>query len=909
MTALYPSGMIQRLRAKPASLPIPLRFLPFPMSDTAPLQLSCRFCRPLVEGCPSVFEVTLTSIVAEPVRDIVLEFRCAGLRGGVAEKVLPHPLAAYQTLTLDIDIDPERKGTPSMTVHLHASTARGRFTAHGSVRPGGQPGISILEKPENLQSLNIQIQEKAFFGSVFAEGGLDFGQVKSLNDFLQLHLPVPMEPVALSWDGFPVARNLKAGGIFAGRFKLIEQLGQGGMGVVWLAEDTRIQEQVALKFLPETVCHDPDAIDDLKRELRLSRQLTHENIVRIHDIIEAEGTVAISMEFIRGATLSSLRRQQPSLVFSPSQLLPWLRQLCAALDYAHGKGIIHHDLKPLNLMITEAGVLKVCDFGLAGSIAESRSRHSRPGHTSGTTPYMSPQHLLLGSRTVSDDVYALGATLYELLTSKAPFYAGSIEAQIERTPPPSIAERRAMLRITGAEPLPPVWEAVIQRCLDKKPEARPSSAGEVLCQLTRTPSAAPAIPGVNPPKPRPTPSTPPPTASKRPLTIAAVLAITALGAWAFLSQPKAIIKEVPKLVEDTAARQEAEQQRQRADELERKAKEEEQKRLAAEAATAKAKAEAEAAKKATPIPPAPPPQAMPVVATPLTELGKERAGPTFAPQAMPVVATPSTATKEDPFTNSLGMKFVPAATSKEGKKVLFNIWETRSRDYAAFVQDTKYDAGEDWRTSSYKEVPVGRGEGERAEDSSHPVAKVSHDDAVAFCAWLTKKDRASGLIGPNDEYRLPTDTEWSYAVGIGEKEEASASPKDNDMGVKDIYPWGGCFIASEISGNYMDQTAKAKGTDLGVVIEGYTDGYATTAPVGSFNWNALGLYDMGGNLWEWCQDWLDGEQNYRVLRGASWNNGDASLTLSSYRVGDRPGRRGYHIGFRCVLVVGGDSGS
>ena len=454
------------------------------MSDTAPLQLACRFSRLWVEGCPSLFEVHLTSVAGGPVQEVELEFCCAGLKEGLAEFRLQGPLLAGESMEVEISAEPMRKGTPPMTVHVQASTARGRFSAQGSIRPGGQGGICILERPENLQSLTVQIQEKAFFGSVFAEGGIDFGKITSLNDYLQLHLPAPMEPVALSWDGFPVARNLQPGTVFAQRFKLVEPLGLGGMGVVWLAEDLKLRSRlVALKFLPETVCHDPDAIDDLKHELLLSQELTHENIVRIHDLIEAEGTAAISMEYIRGKTLSSLRREQPSRVFSTDQLLPWMGQLCAALHYAHGKGIIHHDVKPKNIMINDQGVLKVCDFGLAGSMAESRSQHSRPGHTSGTTPYMSPQHLLLGSRTVADDVYALGATLYELLTSKQPFYAGSIETQIQTMEPRPIAERRAVLRIKADAEVPPHWEAAILDCLSKVAEKRPVSALELWQRL------------------------------------------------------------------------------------------------------------------------------------------------------------------------------------------------------------------------------------------------------------------------------------------------------------------------------------------------------------------------------------------------------------------------------------------
>jgi hypothetical protein len=286
------------------------------------------------------------------------------------------------------------------------------------------------------------------------------------------------------------------------------------------------------------------------------------------------------------------------------------------------------------------------------------------------------------------------------------------------------------------------------------------------------------------------------------------------------------------------------------------------------------------------------------------------------PQELPVIPSPRPAaetlrevTKAAPFTNSLGMKFVPVLTYKGGEKVLFSIWETRSKDYAAFVKATNHDAGEDWKTYLHEEVPVGRGEGEDAEESSHPVANVSHDDGVAFCAWLTKRDRASGLIGPQDEYRLPTDTEWSYAVGIGDKEDASASPKEkHEAGttkLADIYPWGGSFTASAISGNYADAAAKAKfGSDWGA-IDGYTDDYPTTAPVGSFKANSFGLYDLGGNLYEWTSSALEPGSDRRVLRGASWFYDDASGTLSSYRGILEAGRRNFGIGFRCVLVVGG----
>ena len=263
------------------------------------------------------------------------------------------------------------------------------------------------------------------------------------------------------------------------------------------------------------------------------------------------------------------------------------------------------------------------------------------------------------------------------------------------------------------------------------------------------------------------------------------------------------------------------------------------------------------------------------------------------------LSTPGSATKDAPFTNGLGMKFVPVVNYKDGKKVLFSIWETRRQDYAAYAEQNS-GVDNSWKAKEYKDVPIG-------QENDHPVVSVSWEDAKAFCAWLTKTERAAGRIGEKDEFRLPTDVEWSYAVGIGEKEDASASPEAKDGKIDAVYPWGGDYPPGGKVGNYADDAAKAKDTGFLGYIEGYNDGYATTAPVGSYPANRYGLYDLGGNVWEWCEDWYNGEQKDRVLRGGSWFRYDGVSLLSSRRYDGTPFNRSNSNGFRSVLVVGGVS--
>ncbi len=281
-------------------------------------------------------------------------------------------------------------------------------------------------------------------------------------------------------------RGFRDGQKVFGRFTLKRILGRGGMGVVWLGWDERLEEEVALKFMPEMVRLDDVAIKDLTREARKSRRLTHSHIVRIHDFFEDETTAAIVMEFVDGWTLSTLRLHQPGEIFSPEQLQDWLRQLGDALGYAHETGrLVHRDLKPSNLMVTKDGRLKITDFGIASSITDSVSRLSMRAGNSGSPPYMSPQQLLGESPQVTDDIYSLGATIYELLTGKPPFYRGNIPRQVETVVPPPMTERRTELGGTG-QPIPAIWESLIAACLAKDPSGRPQTVGELLALLDGT---------------------------------------------------------------------------------------------------------------------------------------------------------------------------------------------------------------------------------------------------------------------------------------------------------------------------------------------------------------------------------------------------------------------------------------
>src|SRR5216684_3078033 len=286
------------------------------------------------------------------------------------------------------------------------------------------------------------------------------------------------------------ALDATSGQMMFGRYMLVKVLGRGGMGIVWLARDEELERDVALKFLPDLMIQDRAVFDQLKRETKHCLELTHPHIVRIHDFIHDERSGCISMEYIDGETLSNLRAEKEEKVFEPNEIGSWTSQLCDALDYAHNHAkVIHRDLKPANLMVNKRGNLKVSDFGIARSLGDSLSKITMEQGRSGTLVYMSPQQLYGEGGTHLDDIYSLGATLYDLLTSKPPFYAGNIDRQIRERVAPSMTERRKELDIEPAL-VPQVWEDAVAACLAKDPSRRPQSAVDVAQRLQLAPGPA-----------------------------------------------------------------------------------------------------------------------------------------------------------------------------------------------------------------------------------------------------------------------------------------------------------------------------------------------------------------------------------------------------------------------------------
>jgi tetratricopeptide (TPR) repeat protein/predicted Ser/Thr protein kinase len=280
-------------------------------------------------------------------------------------------------------------------------------------------------------------------------------------------------------------------------YRLLEPLGSGGMGVVYRAEDTTLGRTVALKFLPPQIVHDPKQVQRFRQEARIASALNHPNICTIYEVAEEQGELFIAMEFVEGRPLAEAIREGKLPV---STVVRYGRQLSGALEHAHAKGVIHRDLKPLNIVITPDGDAKILDFGLAKRTDPNDiNRKSLQAATAttvglaGTMPYMAPEQLEGSEATARSDIWALGIVLYEMTAGVRPFSGDNLYrlcTGIIQEPCPPLADS-----------VPAGLAAVIRRCLEKEPARRYQRAGEVRAALEALePSSASAF--VTPPAPQ-----------------------------------------------------------------------------------------------------------------------------------------------------------------------------------------------------------------------------------------------------------------------------------------------------------------------------------------------------------------------------------------------------------------------
>ncbi|HJQ35509.1 MAG TPA: protein kinase, partial [Thermoanaerobaculia bacterium] len=274
--------------------------------------------------------------------------------------------------------------------------------------------------------------------------------------------------------------DLALGHVFANRYRIESILGRGGMGVVYKAVDTQLDETVAIKTLPgDVMSRSPEDLERFKREIRLARKITHRNVLRTYDYGEAEGVYFISMEFVRGYTLNELLDEAPQRQMPARASVGLTRQICRGLQAAHEQGIIHRDIKPQNVLIDAKGEVKLMDFGIARMAeAAEATAMTQQGLIVGTPHYMSPEQVQGKQLDARSDVYAMGVLMYEMLVGRRPFESSSLTgvltAHITEKPKPPIDVRPELGREVNA---------IVMKCLAKDPRDRYADAGEMLSQL------------------------------------------------------------------------------------------------------------------------------------------------------------------------------------------------------------------------------------------------------------------------------------------------------------------------------------------------------------------------------------------------------------------------------------------
>jgi formylglycine-generating enzyme required for sulfatase activity len=653
-----------------------------------------------------------------------------------------------------------------------------------------------------------------------------------------------------------------------GKYRFKEVLGAGGFGITYLAEDGSLGRRVAIKeLLPNDIATRLDgstvvaktkseeanlawARDRFVKEGRALAACEHPNVVHVYEMVEANGTAYMVTKFEEGRSFSEWLKEVGGAP-TEKELRAILLPLLSGLEKVHKAGFLHRDLKPENIYITDDGRPVLLDFGSARQAVTDRTTSMTSIVTSGYAPF--EQYHEDGQQGAWTDIYALGAVLYRAIHGKKP-----PEATRRLKDDPCLKLAREY-----AGKYTPQFLTAIDKALSVEHAKRPQSVAEWKHQIGVAPAEEKIV--ADPEWVRWV-ATAQAWLRGHPLLAAGAAAgvlVLALIAWKLLAPPApepkiAVVEPTPAPVPKPPVEN-----------------------------------------LATPDPkPAPPKVEPPKNSTVWDTFKKVAPGPVELPKL-----GPRTGQK---WTNSLGQVFawVP------GQPIHMAVWETRRGDFEAFVRATGYDATAgvfSWTTKGWKTQGATWVNPGFPQTPAHPVVGVSAYDALAFCRWLTEKDRAAGLIDQQLIYRLPTDDEWGRVLQEWR------------------FPWGDQWPPTVGAGNYAGEEAK---TTLGSnhVIASYRDGFTGTAPVGTFQGNAAGFHDLGGNVGEICGTWYRKEMNPAevrekvpemekydpassgpavVIRGGSWFSFNPYLVFLGTRDYMRPQERYTTVGFRCVLAPAG----
>jgi formylglycine-generating enzyme required for sulfatase activity/tRNA A-37 threonylcarbamoyl transferase component Bud32 len=653
-----------------------------------------------------------------------------------------------------------------------------------------------------------------------------------------------------------------------GAYILLERLGEGGMGHVYKARHRNLGRIVALKLVRKERLARPNAVARFHREIRAAAQLNHPNIVLAYDADQIGDAHFFTMEYVDGVDLAAIVNQSGPLPVAFA--CDCIRQAALGLQHAHERGLVHRDIKPSNLLLSSIGhrpsavrlapalgpaaegrepkaVVKILDLGLArfqgnlGSDSTDRQTLTQENTVVGTPDFMAPEQIMNARNAdIRADLYSLGCTLYFLLTGRPPFPGESLGEKLVRHQLHE-PDRVELLR----PDVPAEVAAIVRKLMAKRPEERYQTPGELAAVLAALPRPSPAaVPNAAP-----------------------------------LAQSLPATYDTVERRETTEWRQSPPRRRRLIGIV-----------LAGVVALAV------------------------LVLVPLLLLWPKDRAQVKAPER-PIKPAPTTADTKQPIANSVGMKLAlipagefwmgspnsePNREPHEGPQHLVRITkpfymgthEVTVGSFRAFVQATGYQTLAEKGGGAIRYAPTGetiidpnctwKTPGWPLVDDQ-PVVCVSRADALAFCDWLSKKEKKV--------YRLPTEAEWEYACRAG---TATA------------YHFGNT-ISSERA--MYDPRAVAGKGPLRI----------PTLKVGVYSPNAFGLHDMHGNVWEWCADWYDPKYyeqsptddprgptsgNLAIMRGGGFEVGPAQCR-SAFRFPMPPDRRHIVIGFRVVCESSG----